>query len=91
MNSKLVSGIIFSGFQAYLGMLTIDEYHNHPVLKAFVELLQKEVQKAKEKTSNQNNGKLPHEDKDMEMKEIDMSMNGDIGKEKGNLNMHQCK
>ena len=29
----------FAGFRAYLGMLRVDIYHNHPVLKAFVGIL----------------------------------------------------
>ena len=40
--------IIISGFGAYLGMLTVDLYHNHPVMKAFIEFLQQDVQKNKQ-------------------------------------------
>lgn len=36
-----------AGFKAYLGMLELDATHNHPVLRAFIEILQKEAEKTR--------------------------------------------
>ena len=36
---------LLPGYQAYLGMMMVDIYHNHPLLKAAIEILQERVQK----------------------------------------------
>lgn len=38
---------VLVGHKAYLGMLYVDMYHNHPVLRAFVQTLKEAVEASK--------------------------------------------
>ncbi len=41
-------GDLILGHNAYLGMLTVDVHHTHPVMRAFIELLQSAAEQAHE-------------------------------------------
>ena len=44
----------FSGYQAYIGMMMVDIYHNHPLLKAAVEILRERVENTSFRASQAN-------------------------------------
>ena len=40
------------GYKAYLGMLEVEIYHTHPLLKAFIMILQEQVHDTKTRSSS---------------------------------------